>query len=252
MILPWLALLASLRAVEPPVFPAQVLPDCTHGLDPHDPAVQPWPRGPAPEGYRLSPPSQLHLLAFLGFVRDDLLLAVNDLPLGSAARLDAAWRATEGAAACRWRVRRGDAELTLAATIAPGEPEVLVRERGPDGLATRASRRALWQRLSDPYAWGRYPSTWAMSAEDGVYAVDDALQALLADLGLRPLDHLVQADGTPLRGGQDLAAALGRMLTEPAVTWSLRRGGQALTLALAIEGPPIALPVLAPAAEAEP
>lgn len=249
---PWLTLLPLALAdlaVGPaavPAFPAQVLPHRLHGLDPPDDAVLPHPGGPHPRGYRVKPPDALHLLSFLGFERGDLLTAVNGMPLGSAEQGHAARGALEGVTACRWTVERGSAVLTLEATITPGEPAQLVQARDPQGLATRLSRVALWQRLSDPYAFGRYPSMLALPTEAGLFAVDNGLQALLEDLGLRPLDHLVAADGQPLGGGLDVAAALARMLTEPSVTWDLRREGRPLTLALAIDGPPVAMPEVPP------
>ncbi|MFH1464549.1 MAG: hypothetical protein ABIO70_09185 [Pseudomonadota bacterium] len=254
MTLSWLAVLPVVLAEPaatpepplPPAFPAQVLPHCLYGLDPHDEAVRPHPGGPHPRGYRVRPPGALHLLAFLGFERGDLLTAVNGLPLGTAEQGFAARRALEGVDACRWAVERDGAALTLAASIIPGAPQPLVLAQDAQGLAARLGRVALWQRLSDPYAYGRYPSLLAVQTEAGVFALDDGLQALLADLGLRPLDHLIAADGLPLTGGLDVATALGRMLTEPSVSWNLERGGRPLTLTLAIEGSPVALPPLPP------
>ena len=111
-----LPLLSSVRAEEPVQagttvlasnsVPASVLPHCLYGLDPHAQAVQPWPSGPEPVGYRLEPASRLHLLTWLGFESGDLVLAVNGHALGGAEHHFAARKATAGASHCAWTIRR--------------------------------------------------------------------------------------------------------------------------------------------------
>jgi hypothetical protein len=222
--------------------PSTVLPHCLYGLDPHDPAVQPWPKGPAPVGYRLDPATQLHLLTWLGFQPGDLLTAVNGQPLGGAENHFSARKATDRDATCTWTVQRGDQQLQLQAEITPDRPSELVLERDADGLPKRLSRAAAWQRLSNPYAFGRYASVLAMGADDGVYAVDKGLVALLTDLGFQPLDHHISIGGVTTSGGQQVLDGLGHLLTDRKVRWEFRRGGQVRTIDVVLEGEPVALP----------
>jgi len=222
--------------------PAQVLPHCLFGLDPHDSAVQAWPAGPEPTGYRVEPSSRLHLLAWLGFEDGDILTAVNDLPLGSAERHYAARQATQQATTCRWSILRDDLPAVIEATITPGTTQQLVLERDAQGMPARLSRATLLQRLSDPYAYGPYASMLAMGADDGVYIVDKGLVALVTELGFQPLDHHLTLAGVSLTGGRTVLEGLAHLLTDPTVGWSYRRGGKALTLEIAIEGDPVEPP----------
>jgi hypothetical protein len=247
-----LPLAPSVRAedpvrAEPPVLasgqvPASVLPHCLYGLDPHAQAVQPWPSGPNPVGYRLEPASRLHLLTWLGFEAGDLLLAVNGHALGGAEHHFAARKATAGAASCAWTVQRDDARGEIRVDITPDPRQELVLERDADGMPKRLSRAAIWQRLSNPYAFGRYASVLAMGADDGVYAVDKGLVSLMTDLGFQPLDHHLGIGGVDTTSGQKVLEGLGHLLTDDKLRWEFRRGGQVRTLTLRIEGDPVALP----------
>jgi hypothetical protein len=223
--------------------PATVLPHCLYGFDPHDPIVEPWPQGPQPTGYRLSSPLELHLLRWLGFEAGDVVTAVNGQPLGSAERHYAARKATQGATTCSWSVLRGEQHGVVQATIrpGPGSPE-LVLSRDGDGLPRELSRDAVWQRLSNPYAFGRYASVLAMRADDGVYAVDKGMVALMRDLGFQPLDHHLAIGGEPLDGGRAMLEGLGHLLTDKKVRWEYRRGGQLEHITLVIRGDAVDLP----------
>lgn len=216
--------------------PSAVLPHCLYGFDPHDQAVRPWPKGPVPEGYLLNPSSKLHLLALVGFEAEDVVVSVNGYPVGTAERHYEARRAVQGTFDCAWEVRRGDATHTLRATIHPGGEPPLVLDRNKDGEATKLSRIALWARLSNPYAFGRYPSMLAMAADDGVYAIDKGLVALMRDLDFEQLDHHREIAGVALRGGRDVLAALELTLTEAKVRWKYSRRGEARTRVFVLEG----------------
>ncbi len=207
-------------------FPSSVLPHCLYGFDPHDPAIQPWPKGPVPDGYRLTPISKLHLLAQLGFEKDDLVITINGFALGTAERHFLARRGIQDAQTCRWEIRRGETALSVEATIQPGPEPTLVLERNKDGEAVELSREAVWGRLSNPYAFGRYPSAMAMSADDGVYAIDKGLVALMRDLDFEPLDHHHDIAGVALRGGRDVLDGLELMLTQKKVRWNYSRRGE--------------------------
>ncbi len=236
---------SSPSATEPSAsvsLPAQVLPHCLYGLDPHAAAVQPWPTGPEPRGYRLEPSSPTHLLSWLGFRKDDVLTAVNDQPLGTAEHHYAARQATQAATTCRWSIQREGQPAVLEATIAPDPSQELVLERDPQGVATRLSRVALLQRLSDPYAYGPYPSMLAMGADPGVYMVDKGMVSLAADLGFQPLDHHIAIGEVQLSGGKSVLEGLRLLLTEPEQSWTFRRGGELRTVTLRIEGDPVVLP----------
>jgi hypothetical protein len=229
-----------------------VLPHCLYGLDPHDASVEPWPSGPEPQGYRVAPSSRLHLLSWLGFQGGDIVTAVNDLPLGSAERHYAARQATREATTCFWSVHRGDQRILIEADITPGQAAELVLERDEVGNPIRLSRAALLQRLSDPYAYGRYPSMLAMGASDGVYMVDKGMVALVRELGFQPLDHHLEIAGVELRTGLSVVAGLELMLTEPRATWRYSRRGQTHSLDIQLEGEPLSLPAEPAAAAAQP
>ncbi len=246
-----LALLSLADAQEqpagPPVLsstalPVQVMPHCLYGLDPHAAAVEAWPNGPEPRGYRVEPGSPLHLLRWLGLLEGDVITAVNGEPLGTAERHYAARQATHAATTCRWSVLRGDQPGVVEATLSPGEPQALVLERDEAGMPSRLSRAALLQRLSDPYAFGPYASMLAMAADDGVYFVDKGLVALASELGFQPLDHHVELGGITTASGRTTMEALTHLLTDPSVTWRFRRAGELQTLELVIEGDPVPLP----------
>jgi hypothetical protein len=226
--------------------PAAVLPHCLYGLDPHDSSVQPWPKGPEPQGYEIELSSRLHLLSWLGFQRGDIVTAVNEQPLGSAEHHYAARQATREATTCRWRVTRGERTGVIEATITPDEADVLVLERDEAGMPTRLSRAALLRRISDPYAFGRYPSMLAMGADNGVYMVDKGMVALVRDLGFQPLDHHIDIAGVEQRNGLTVLAAMELLLTEPRAAWRYSRGGQVRSLDISIEGEPFALPAVPP------
>ncbi len=232
----------------PPAFtidlPAPLLPHCLYGLDPHDEAVRPHPRGPAAQGYRISPGNRLHLLRYLGFERGDLLRSVNGAPLGTAERYYAARQAIEGHTTCSWLLLREGQQLHLQANIVQQEAPPLVLERDARGTATAVSRQTLWQRLSDPYALGRYSSVLAMRFEDGVYVVDSGLQALMAELGFDPLDHHQLIDDQPLLSSLDLLLGLESMLSRDRVRWQIQRDGEELTVELEIRGGAIPLPAV--------
>ncbi len=224
--------------------PAHVLPHCLYGLDPHDKAVQAWPAGPLPRGYRVAPSTQLHLLSWLGFREGDIIASVNDLPLGTAEHHYAARLATQGATHCRWSILRDDLPGVVEATITPGSTQALVLERDDQGRPTRLSRAALHQRLSDPYAFGPYASMLAMAADQGVYVVDKGLVALMAELGFQPLDHHLSIADVGLDGGRALLEGLAHLLTDPQLDWTYQRGGQTTTLELRFDGDAVALPAL--------
>ncbi len=228
--------------------PSQVLPHCLYGLDPHDQAVQAWPAGPDPQGYRLEPSTPLHLLSWLGFRDEDILTGVNGLPLGSAEHHYVARLATQAATHCRWEVLRGDQAAVVEATITLSQTQALVLERDAGGMPTRLSRAALHQRLSDPYAFGRYASMLAMPADDGVYLVDKGLVALVGELGFQPLDHHIAMAGVTLGGGRAVLEGLTHLLTDPELSWTYRRGGQVQTLSIHIDGEPLVLPGPGPGA----
>jgi hypothetical protein len=234
-------------AADPPVLsstslPASVLPHCLYGLDPHDQAVQPWPKGPEPRGYRVTPSTHLHLLGWLGFEAGDILTSVNEQPLGSAEDHFQARRVTQDARTCRWGILRAETPAVLETTITPTTPSELVLERDGDGLPTVLSREAVWQRLSNPYAFGRYASVLAMSADDGVYAVDKGLVALMGDLGFQPLDHHLSIAGVPLTGGVSVLEGLEHLLTDKKVRWEYQRGGQKHSVTFVLRGDAVALP----------
>jgi hypothetical protein len=222
--------------------PETVLPHCLFGLDPHDQAVQPWPKGPEPSGYRIDPSTPLHLLTWLGFARGDILTAVNGSTLGTAEHHYLARQSTHGADSCSWTVQRGEQRGEVRTKITPADTQDLVLERDSDGLPVRLSRAAVWRRLSNPYAFGRYPSVMAMAADDGVYAVDKGVVSLMTDLGFQPLDHHLSIGGVSLTNGQRLLEGVGHLLTDRKVRWEFRRSGELQTITIVIEGDSVALP----------